>query len=99
MPVSEQIFPQKFPIYIIGAGGIVNTAHLPAYKLAGFNVRGIFDVVPKKAKATSAAFDVPRVFDSLEDLLSDAKNNAVFDVAVPGQEIITVLRQLPSGSN
>ena len=36
--------PSSLPICIIGAGGIVNDAHLPAYKIAGYNVHGIFDV-------------------------------------------------------
>ena len=31
------------PIAIIGAGGIVNDAHMPAYRKAGFQVAGIFD--------------------------------------------------------
>ena len=29
-----QLPSEKRPIYIIGAGGIVNDAHLPAYKIA-----------------------------------------------------------------
>ena len=32
------------PIIIIGTGGIVKDAHLPAYKKAGFNVHGLYDV-------------------------------------------------------
>ncbi|MCC6777635.1 MAG: gfo/Idh/MocA family oxidoreductase, partial [Hyphomicrobiales bacterium] len=32
------------PIVIIGAGGIVTDAHLPAYRLAGFPVAGVFDL-------------------------------------------------------
>ena len=31
------------PIVIFGAGSIVNDAHLPAYKQAGFKVQGIYD--------------------------------------------------------
>ena len=31
------------PIAICGAGGIVNDAHLPAYRKAGFTVTGIYD--------------------------------------------------------
>ncbi len=33
--------PKKtFPILIVGTGGIVKDAHLPAYRLAGFPVWG-----------------------------------------------------------
>ena len=49
---------KALPIYIIGAGGIVNTAHLPAYKIAGFNVQGIFDVLIKKAEQTVEDFNI-----------------------------------------
>jgi len=93
-----QIPSEKRPIFIIGAGGIVNTAHLPAYSMAGFNVQGIFDVVYEKAKATAGAFNVPNTFTSIEEMLTHVMEGAVFDVAVPGHETIPVLRQLPAGS-
>ena len=35
-------FPK--PIVIIGAGGIVNDAHMPAYRKANFDVLGLYDV-------------------------------------------------------
>ena len=44
---------KKTPIVIIGAGGIVNDAHLPAYQKAGFEVRGIYDIDNKKLEAAS----------------------------------------------
>ena len=40
--MTAQLPSEKRPIYIIGAGGIVNDAHLPAYKIAGYNVQGVF---------------------------------------------------------
>ena len=93
-----QLPSEKRPVYMIGAGGIVNTAHLPAYSIAGFNVQGIFDVVYEKAKATAIAFNIPNVFKSLEEMLTHAGKDAVFDVAVPGPETIPLFRQLPAHS-
>lgn len=90
---------QSLPVYIIGAGGIVNTAHLPAYRLAGYNVQGIYDINKEKAVATATQFAVPFVFDSIDQLLSEAQPGAVFDVAVPGHAIISVLKQLPANSS
>jgi predicted dehydrogenase len=81
----------KPPIYIIGAGGIVNAAHLPAYRLAGFDVRGIYDLSYEKA----AACNLPETFDSLESMLRAAPSNAIYDVAVPGSAMLPVLTQLP----
>ena len=86
------------PIILIGAGGIVNDAHLPAYKIAGFWVAGIYDPDREKALQTAKKFDIPLVYYSLEDMLSRSPRNVVFDIAVPGSEILSVLAQLPPGS-
>lgn len=87
---------QSKPIVIIGAGGIVNTAHLPAYKLAGYQVAGIYDVNKEKAQETAANFNIPQVYDSLQQAVDHAADAVVFDVAVPGAEIMNILEQLPA---
>jgi predicted dehydrogenase len=99
MSSNTKISSRQLPVYIIGAGGIVNDAHLPAYKIAGFNVQGIFDIDSDKAKATAARFSIPQTFASIEELLSHSPANAVFDVAVPGSQTISILKQLPLGSS
>lgn len=87
----------QLPIYIVGAGGIVNTAHLPAYAIAGFNVQGIFDIDLEKATATASRFSIPFVFSSMEQMLGNLGGEAIIDIAVPGNKIIPVLEQLPDG--
>jgi predicted dehydrogenase len=60
--MAQLINPEeKRPIVIIGAGSIVNIAHLPAYDLAGFEVAGIFDLDNNKAEANAKKFGVPVV--------------------------------------
>jgi predicted dehydrogenase len=86
------------PIVIIGAGGIVNDAHLPAYKQAGFWVTGIYDVDRDKALRTAEKFDIPLVYLTQEDMLDRSPRTVVFDVAVPGSQLLPVLKQLPEGS-
>jgi len=86
------------PIIIIGAGGIVNDAHLPAYKMAGFEVAGIYDVSRDKAVATAQKFNIPVVFNSLKEAVQQNSAAVVFDVAVPGAELLKVLHELPPGS-
>ena len=83
------------PIIIIGAGGIVNDAHLPAYKLAGFNVAGIYDINIVKARDTAEKFSLPVVYENVEQMLRDAPPDAVFDIAVPGHAIVGLLQKLP----
>jgi predicted dehydrogenase len=90
---------QSFPIFIIGAGGIVNTAHLPAYKIAGFNVQGIYDIDVKKANDTAMAFQIPTVYESLDEMIAQLPENAIIDMAVPGSQIIQILERLPDGAN
>src|SRR5436309_6838759 len=84
------------PIVIIGAGGIVRTAHLPAYRRLDLAVAGIFDIRPDVARATAAAFDISTVFDSLDTAVS--VRGAVFDVAVPAGQLLGILERLPAGT-
>lgn len=99
MITSLEIPSGNLPIFIIGAGGIVNTAHLPAYKIAGFNVQGIVDILPVKAKETAEKFGIPHIFSTVEEMIAEAPANAVFDVAVPGSQTIPLLNKLAPGSS
>jgi predicted dehydrogenase len=83
------------PIAIIGAGGIVNDAHLPAYRLAGLPVAGVFDIDVQRAEALAAKWELP-VFATLEEAL--AASEAVFDLALPPGAHLEVLPRLPEGS-
>ena len=71
-----------FPIGIVGAGGIVAAAHLPAYQRAGFKVEGIFDLVPERAERLAAQFPIRKVFQELDDMLRDP-GIEIIDIAVP----------------
>ena len=55
------------PIVIIGTGGIVKDAHLPAYKKAGFEVIGLYDVDEQKAKELAKDFNINNVYKSLDE--------------------------------
>ena len=86
------------PICVVGAGGIVHDAHLPAYRKAGWEVAGIVDPVPGKAHALARQFAVGRAYDSLDAMLAGAPPDAVFDVAVPASALRGVLEKLPAGA-
>jgi predicted dehydrogenase len=89
LPMPER---RDYPIAIVGAGGIVNDAHLPAYRKAGFNVIGIYDLAPEKAERTAARFAIPTVYPSLDALLDGPA--AIVDVAVPAQENPAITRRV-----
>ncbi|WP_341216483.1 Gfo/Idh/MocA family oxidoreductase [uncultured Wocania sp.] len=102
MNFNQQVELPKnpLPIVIIGAGGIVKDAHLPAYTLANFKIKGIYDKAQLKAETLKNKFDiVEKVYHSLKDLIEDGvKYNAVFDLAVPANLHAEILEQLPDGS-
>lgn len=92
------VIGQTSPVAIIGAGGIVEGAHLPAYRLAGIPVSGIFDIDISKARKLAAAFAISRVHDSIQQMVAENVRNCIYDIAVPGSAIIEVIRQLPDHS-
>jgi predicted dehydrogenase len=84
------------PVVFIGVGAIVRGSHLPAYARIGVPTAGVYDLSTETARGTADAFSIPRVFDSLEE--AAAAPGVVFDVAVPGAAITSVLARLPVGS-
>lgn len=88
----------KQPIIIIGAGGIVNDAHLPAYKIAGFEVIGIYDINKEKAKNTALTYSIPKVYESVAQMIASAPSDVLFDIALPGNTIIKMLQKLPDNA-
>ena len=86
------------PICIIGAGGIVADAHLPAYRIAGYKVAGIVNRNKQKAITLAEKFAIEKVYDTLEEMVAAHGTNAIYDFALPASEIIPVLEQLPEGA-
>ncbi len=84
------------PIAIIGAGGIVRSAHLPAYRRLGFPVAGLYDVRGDTARETASAFGIGMVYDSLEACC--AARDVVFDVAAPASQVLGIIEHLPDGA-
>jgi predicted dehydrogenase len=86
------------PIVVIGAGGIVHDAHLPAYRKAGFPVAALVDVSREKAEALAKDFSIPFAGTSIAEAVRFAPKDAVFDVAVPAGALLSVLPHLPDGA-
>jgi predicted dehydrogenase len=86
------------PIVMIGSGGIVHDAHLPAYAKAGFPVVALVDVNSEKAMALAKKFNVPLGTGSIAEAIRFAPADAIFDVAVPAKAIPGILPQLPDGA-
>lgn len=83
----------RLPIAVVGAGAIVDVAHLPAYRRAGLEVVGITDVVADRAREVADRHDVPRVYANLNELLDDDSVRVV-DIAVPSAAQPDILRRV-----
>ncbi len=63
---------------VVGAGAVAQVAHLAAAsKLDDAELVGICDIDVPKAQALARRFEIPNVFDDIEDLLSVCKPDAV----------------------
>jgi predicted dehydrogenase len=85
------------PIVSIGLGGIVHDAHYPAYRKAGFQVAGGYDLNGERARQMQQQWGIPMLFASLQEAVAHSPQEAVFDVAVPGHAILSILEQIPDG--
>ena len=97
----QQSWPQPAnpkPILMIGAGGIVRDAHLPAYRKAGFQVFGIFDTDTKRSKSLASDWNIPTVFENLEDAIKECGTDLVYDLATPPNVIAEIIKVLPQGA-
>jgi predicted dehydrogenase len=86
------------PIVMVGSGGIVHDAHLPAYAKAGFPVAALVDMNRERAEALAKKFHVRLGTSSIEEAIQFAPKDAIFDVAVPAKAIPGILPQLPDGA-
>ncbi len=86
------------PIVMVGSGGIVHDAHLPAYAKAGFPVAALVDVSQEKAETLAKKFGLGFATDSIAEAIRYAPRDVVFDVAVPAKVIAGILPQLPDGA-
>lgn len=82
-----------YGIGCIGAGGIMRNTHLVAYHNLGLNLVAITDAVPQAARETAQLRGVSTVYDSLTDLLDDARIEIV-DVAVPPHAQLEIVREI-----
>ncbi|WP_433966414.1 Gfo/Idh/MocA family protein [Tunturiibacter gelidiferens] len=89
---------QRRPIVIIGAGGIVRSAHLPAYEKGKFSVIGLMDQSLERADLLAKSHAIARTFDNIDSVVQFAPNDVVYDIAVPASQLSHILPHIPDGS-
>lgn len=70
----------------------MRSAHLPAYRSAGFSVASIFDVDVERARGVANEFGIPKVCGELRGLLEDREVD-VLDIAVPASHQPAIVRE------
>lgn len=81
-----------FGIGAVGAGFIVRDVQLRAYADAGFRVVGITSRTPEIAREVADLHVLPKVYDSLEEMLADP-DVEILDVAVPPDRQLGIIRK------
>jgi len=81
-----------YGIAIAGCGGIVNYAALPTYRKHKLNVVGCHDINREAAERTAREFDIPKVYNNLEELAADPAVEIV-EISVPPKHQIGIARQ------
>ena len=71
----------SYGIGIVGAGGIVRGAHLPAYRAFGYRVAGVCDISEHALEQIRAGFDVPFLTTEIDALL-ERDDVHIIDLAV-----------------
>jgi len=83
----------RLPIAIVGAGAIVDVAHLPAYRAAGLEIAGLHDHHAGRAAEVAARHGIPRVYETLDEVLDDPRVKVV-DVAVTAAAQPEIVRRV-----
>ncbi|MFB9960773.1 Gfo/Idh/MocA family protein [Agromyces bracchium] len=86
------------PIVIIGTGGIVKDAHLPAYRKAGYPVWALVNRTVARAQALADEYGIEQVFGSVAEAVAAAPVDAVYDIALMPEQYLETLEQLPDGA-
>jgi predicted dehydrogenase len=89
---------KPLPIVLIGAGGIVQNAHLPAYRKGGLPVTAIVDRDAERAQALAAEWGIGTHGATLSGVLPQVRGPVIFDIAVPAAALLEVLPEIPAGA-
>ena len=82
LDIAPQAWLEAYRIGVIGAGKIVRECHLPAYRMAGWEVVRIASRTAESAQAAADVFGIPDASDDFLDVIHDARVEVV-DISLP----------------
>ena len=83
---------KDYKIGVIGTGFIVRDIQLVAYRSAGYQVAGIASRSYEAAREVADQRELPRAYESIQELLADPAIE-VIDIAIPPDQQIEIVRQ------
>jgi predicted dehydrogenase len=89
----------RLPIAVVGAGAIVDVAHLPAYRAAGLEITGVYDLDAARAEDVARRHELPTVYRSLDELLGDERVQVVDIAVAPDAQPSIVRAALAAGKH
>jgi predicted dehydrogenase len=97
----EPRFPKDYSpgIGILGCGGIVKGAHLPAYNKHKLRVVGVYDIKSEATVGVTEKFGVEQVFGSVDELLSHPDIQVVDIGTHPAQRVELIQKSLAAGKH
>ena len=97
----EPRFPKDYHpgIGILGCGGIVKGAHLPAYNKHKLRVVGVYDIKSEATVGVKEKFGVEQVFGSVDELLAHPDIQVVDIGTHPAQRVELIQKSLAAGKH
>ena len=89
----------SYGVGIVGAGTIVEFAHVPAYRQLGINVHVIYDQVAARAEAIAALCPGARTASTLEEVLTDPRIDLVDIAITPSAQTDVARRVIEAGKH
>jgi len=99
LPYSPKLPGNPYPILILGTGGIVKDAHLPAYRMAGLPVWGLYNRTAGRARTLAEGYGIEHVYTDPDHAIAEAPEGTIFDIALPASLFAATLRKLPEGAH
>lgn len=88
-----------YGIGFVGCGGIVQYAHIPAYKKAGFRMVAAFDINREASEKVHQLSGTAKVHDSLDALLADPDVDIVDIAVMPWTQLEVVKKVAAAGKH
>lgn len=81
-----------YGIGIVGAGLIVNAAHIPAYRKAGLQVKAVADINANALEQTAQRYGITDVYTDYRRLL-ERSDIDIIDIAIPNEGRVDIVKE------